>query len=204
MRTSHYPPARPSWTPATSWVCWCSWEMPGGQHIGDEAWKAQALQNCREMVCQCRNHPSMFLQGVHASTAAPTMSLLQAYQRGHPSAGPHPPHGGCPYPPPQAAAGGCVRLQRLFLPAAARAVRTAPPSPRTSARATSSASSAGQNFPAKPFDDEAHRLVQALHLPLCSTIPLPSRAWRAALAGAWPTTTPTGNSAAATASATTA
>ena len=29
-------------------------EMPGWQHIGDEVWQAQALQNCREMVCQCR------------------------------------------------------------------------------------------------------------------------------------------------------
>lgn len=35
-------------------------EMPGWRYIGDESWKAQALQNCREMVCQCRNHPSIF------------------------------------------------------------------------------------------------------------------------------------------------
>ena len=41
--------------------------MPGWQHIGDEAWKAQALQNCREMVCQCRNHPSVFLWGARVN-----------------------------------------------------------------------------------------------------------------------------------------
>ena len=46
-------------------------EMPGWQHIGDEVWQAQALQNCREMVCQYRSHPSIFC-GVPASAAAPT------------------------------------------------------------------------------------------------------------------------------------
>ena len=42
-------------------------EMPGWQHIGDEVWQAQALQNCREMVCQYRNHPSIFLWGARIS-----------------------------------------------------------------------------------------------------------------------------------------
>ena len=41
--------------------------FPGQEIIGDEAWQAQALQNCREMVCQCRNHPSVFLWGVRVN-----------------------------------------------------------------------------------------------------------------------------------------
>ena len=41
--------------------------MPGWRYIGDESWKAQALQNCREMVCQCRNHPSIFLWGARVN-----------------------------------------------------------------------------------------------------------------------------------------
>ena len=45
-------------------------EMPGWQHIGDEVWQAQALQNCREMVCQCRNHPSIFLWGARVNGSA--------------------------------------------------------------------------------------------------------------------------------------
>ena len=45
-------------------------EMPGWQHLGDDVWKAQALQNCREMVCQCRNHPSVFLWGVRVNGSA--------------------------------------------------------------------------------------------------------------------------------------
>ena len=39
-------------------------EMPGWRYIGDESWKAQALQNCREMVCQCRNQPQHLFVGV--------------------------------------------------------------------------------------------------------------------------------------------
>ena len=45
-------------------------EMPGQQYIGGPAWKAQALQNCREMVCQYRNHPSVFLWGVRVAGSA--------------------------------------------------------------------------------------------------------------------------------------
>ena len=39
-------------------------EIPGWQHIGDDAWKDQAVENVREMVTQYRNHPSVILWGV--------------------------------------------------------------------------------------------------------------------------------------------
>ena len=45
-------------------------EMPGQRFTGGPAWKAQALQNCREMVCQYRNHPSVFLWGVRVPGSA--------------------------------------------------------------------------------------------------------------------------------------
>ncbi len=38
-------------------------ESPGWQHIGDDAWKAQALENMKNMVLQYRNHPSIILWG---------------------------------------------------------------------------------------------------------------------------------------------
>lgn len=38
--------------------------MPGWQHIGDEAWKNQAVKNVEEMILQYRNHPSIILWGV--------------------------------------------------------------------------------------------------------------------------------------------
>ena len=39
-------------------------EIPGWQHIGDENWKEQAIENVKEMVTQYRNHPSIILWGV--------------------------------------------------------------------------------------------------------------------------------------------
>lgn len=64
VRTSHYPQAQ-------SFVDRCDelgllvfTEIPGWQHIGDEAWKNQAVRNTEEMVFQYRNHPSVILWGV--------------------------------------------------------------------------------------------------------------------------------------------
>lgn len=39
-------------------------EIPGWQHIGDEAWQAHTIENVKDMVLQHRNHPSIFLWGV--------------------------------------------------------------------------------------------------------------------------------------------
>ena len=55
-------------------------EMPGWQHVGDDIWKAQALQNCREMVCQCRSHPSIFLWGVRVCGSAELQRCLEPQQ----------------------------------------------------------------------------------------------------------------------------
>ena len=82
-------------------------EMPGWQHIGDEVWQAQALQNCREMVCQYRNHPSIFLWGARICGSPDNEAF---YKRTNEAI-----HGGHPQHPQEPAAGGRVRLQRLFL-----------------------------------------------------------------------------------------
>lgn len=39
-------------------------EIPGWQHIGNDAWKDQAVENTREMVTQYMHHPSIILWGV--------------------------------------------------------------------------------------------------------------------------------------------
>ena len=142
---------------------------------------------------------------VHGSTAAPMMKPFTSAPT-RPSIGWTPP---APRRVPiSAAASSCWRMctPTTIIPTGAEAppVRPAPPSPRTPARATSSASSAGRTSRPSPLTMRPTGWCRPCILPPCSTIPLPSRAWPAALAGAWPTTTPTGNSAAATASATTA
>ena len=70
VRTSHYPQSR-------SFIDECDrrgllvfTELPGWQHIGDAAWKEQALSNLRELVLQYRNHPSVILWGVRINESA--------------------------------------------------------------------------------------------------------------------------------------
>ena len=64
VRTSHYPHSPYFLDACDREGLLVFTEIPGWQHIGDEAWKEQAVQNVREMVAQCRNHPSIVLWGV--------------------------------------------------------------------------------------------------------------------------------------------
>lgn len=70
VRTSHYPQSQ-------DFICRCNelglmvfTELPGWQHIGDEKWKEQAVENVKEMVLQYRNHPSVILWGVRINESA--------------------------------------------------------------------------------------------------------------------------------------
>ncbi len=64
VRTSHYPQSQHFIDRCDEIGLLVFTEMPGWQHIGDEAWKKQAVENTREMVLQYRNHPAVFLWGV--------------------------------------------------------------------------------------------------------------------------------------------
>ena len=102
-------------------------EMPGWRYIGDESWKAQALQNCREMVCQCRNHPSIFLWGARVNGSADDEAF---YKRTSEAI-----HGWTP-PAPRQARGTTARAScwRMFTPTTITltvgAVPPAKPAPR--------------------------------------------------------------------------
>ncbi len=63
-RTSHYPQSHYFIDECDRLGLLVFTEIPGWQHIGDEDWKAQAVENVREMVLQYRNHPSIILWGV--------------------------------------------------------------------------------------------------------------------------------------------
>lgn len=39
-------------------------EIPGWQHIGNEAWQEKAINNVKDMIIRDRNHPSIFIWGV--------------------------------------------------------------------------------------------------------------------------------------------
>ena len=64
VRTSHYPQSRHFLDACDELGLLVFTELPGWQHIGDTAWKAQSVENVREMVTQYRNHPSIVLWGV--------------------------------------------------------------------------------------------------------------------------------------------
>ncbi len=64
VRTSHYPQAQAFIDRCDEIGLLVFTEIPGWQHIGDEDWKLQAIQNTEDMVKQYRNHPSVILWGV--------------------------------------------------------------------------------------------------------------------------------------------
>ena len=64
VRTSHYPQSQYFIDECDRLGLLVFTEIPGWQHIGDEAWKDQAIENTREMILQYRNHPSIILWGV--------------------------------------------------------------------------------------------------------------------------------------------
>ncbi|MCR5611728.1 MAG: glycoside hydrolase family 2 protein [Clostridiales bacterium] len=64
VRTSHYPQSQHFIDACDEMGLMVFTELPGWQHIGDEAWKERSLDNIREMIMQYRNHPSIVLWGV--------------------------------------------------------------------------------------------------------------------------------------------
>ena len=64
VRTSHYPQSHYFLEACDELGLLVFTEIPGWQHIGDDAWKARAVKNTEDMVRQFRNHPSIFLWGV--------------------------------------------------------------------------------------------------------------------------------------------
>ena len=138
-------------------------EMPGWQHIGDEVWQAQALQNCREMVCQYRSHPSIFLWGARISGSPDNEAFYkrtnEAIHRLDPTR-------------PTAGTRSTRKSQLLedvyayndysYAGRGTGCENRAAVTPDTR-KGYLISEFGGQNFPAKPFDDEPHRLVQALH-----------------------------------------
>ena len=64
VRTSHYPQSHHFINRCDEIGLLVFMEMPGWQHIGDEAWKKQACKNVEDMVLQYRNHPSIMIWGV--------------------------------------------------------------------------------------------------------------------------------------------
>jgi len=64
VRTSHYPQSRHFLDACDELGLLVLEEIPGWQHIGDQAWKDLAVDNVRRMIGRDWNHPSIILWGV--------------------------------------------------------------------------------------------------------------------------------------------
>jgi beta-galactosidase len=64
VRTSHYPQSRHFLNKCDELGLLVFEEIPGWQHIGDQAWQKIAQTNVREMITRDWNHPSIILWGV--------------------------------------------------------------------------------------------------------------------------------------------
>lgn len=77
VRTSHYPQSHYFMDRCDGLGLLVFTEFPGWQHIGDEAWKEQALVNLKEMILQYRNHPSIILWGVRINESVDDDAFYQ-------------------------------------------------------------------------------------------------------------------------------
>lgn len=64
VRTAHYPQSQHFMDRCDQIGLLVFTELPGWQHIGDQEWQANAVEQVAEMVHQYRNHPSIILWGV--------------------------------------------------------------------------------------------------------------------------------------------
>ncbi|WP_417247845.1 glycoside hydrolase family 2 TIM barrel-domain containing protein [Celeribacter sp.] len=64
VRTSHYPQSTHFLDRCDEIGLLVFEEIPGWQHIGGEAWKAESVENVRRMITRDWNHPSIILWGV--------------------------------------------------------------------------------------------------------------------------------------------
>lgn len=94
VRTSHYPQSQSFIDACDRYGLYVFTEIPGWQHIGDETWKQQAIQNTKDMVLQYRNHPSIILWGVRINESldddklyAETNAVARNFDPTRPTAG---------------------------------------------------------------------------------------------------------------------
>ena len=78
VRTSHYPQSHAFLDECDRRGLLVFTEIPGWQHIGNEAWKKQAMENVREMIVQYRNHPSIVIWGVRINESVDDDAFYRA------------------------------------------------------------------------------------------------------------------------------
>ncbi|HOI46877.1 MAG TPA: glycoside hydrolase family 2 TIM barrel-domain containing protein [Bacilli bacterium] len=78
VRTAHYPPSKHFLNMCDRLGLMVFEELPGWQHIGNDEWKQHALNQLHEMIIQDRNHPSIVIWGVRINESKDDFSFYQA------------------------------------------------------------------------------------------------------------------------------
>lgn len=80
VRSSHYPQSPHFLDACDKYGLLVVNEVPGWQHIGDEAWQAKHLVNIQEMITRDYNHPSVISWSIRINESVDNDLL---YQKGH-------------------------------------------------------------------------------------------------------------------------
>ena len=162
VRTSHYPQSQHFIDRCDELGILVFTEIPGWQHIGDEAWKKQAVINTEEMVRQYMHHPSVMLWGVRINESQDCDELYRLTNKAARSIDGSRQTSGVRY----------LEKSRLLEDVyafndfshsgdnAGLKVKSAVTSKKNKPYLVSECN--GHMFPTKPFDDERHRLSHAL------------------------------------------
>jgi beta-galactosidase len=81
VRTSHYPQSTWFLDACDRLGLLVFEEIPGWQHIGGTAWKAEAIENVRRMIARDWNHPAIVLWGVRINESADSHDFYQQTNR---------------------------------------------------------------------------------------------------------------------------
>lgn len=162
VRTSHYPQSQHFIDRCDEIGLLVFTELPGWQHIGGTAWKQQAVENVREMVLQYRNHPSIFLWGVRINESPDDDAFYAQTNRVAHELDPTRPTSGV----------RCIKKSSLLEDVYAynefvhtgnnRGCETKENVTPDMAKGYLISEHNGHMYPTKPFDDEPHRLSQAM------------------------------------------
>ena len=162
VRTSHYPQSQHFIDRCDELGILVFTEIPGWQHIGDEAWKKQAVINTEEMVRQYMHHPSVMLWGVRINESQDCDELYRLTNKAARSIDGSRQTSGVRY----------LEKSRLLEDVyafndfshsgdnAGLKAKSAVTSKKNRPYLVSECN--GHMFPTKPFDDERHRLSHAL------------------------------------------
>ena len=162
VRTSHYPQSQHFIDRCDELGILVFTEIPGWQHIGDEAWKKQAVINTEEMVRQYMHHPSVMLWGVRINESQDCDELYRLTNKAARSIDGSRQTSGVRY------------LEKSRLLEDVYAFNDFSHSGDNTGLKSKSAVTSKKNkpylvsecnghmFPTKPFDDERHRLSHAL------------------------------------------